>query len=180
MPVTPLCERQLTHTFEWPDAPRSGRASVLQGLIRPDTYAAQQKAEAHARDGIASFASGPAFSRDQYFEKLNQFSKRAVSHTEDRKLEKPRAGDADEYPAHVNSVLHSVLEQYSHCTCRSPMTPKISPMHSTRLLLRGKQLMLGRDACFDLLVAAAPLAWDYWQDVQLRVPMYVSYPLTTA
>jgi hypothetical protein len=116
--------------------------------------------------------AGPAFARDQYYANLDRFFGRDMASAPDRDQQptKLENADPDEYPAHVNSTFYSVLMRYSACTCGNG-TSAVLEQHAIRLRLRAKHTTLSRQACFDLFFASAPLAWAYWQAIQLRVPM---------
>ncbi|KFG78255.1 hypothetical protein MANI_020298 [Metarhizium anisopliae] len=98
----------------WADPPEAKR-SVLPSVVRPKSYRSFQDAEDRARIGMAAFLRGPSFIRDQYFKKLDLFSRAVmvVGFEETDETKENVARDAEEYPAHINLSLYSVLKAHS-------------------------------------------------------------------
>lgn len=78
------------------------------------------------------------------------------------------ARDAEEYPAHINLSLYSVLKAHSTCVCSSDYSLQ---RHPVRLRLRDDIVKLDECVAFDILLSSSPSTWEYWQDLQLRVSM---------
>ena len=116
--------------------------------------------------------------------KLERFAEKALEADEDGEAHGQKRNAADEetpdaYPTHVNSSLYAALKQHSLCTCTWKRLCNASGAsehrgaHHARLRLNDKIVKINECVAFDMLFSASPSALDHWQELQLRVAMYV-------
>ena len=156
---------------QWPLPPEQHHAILRAVVHSKGSYLALQAAEDRVRKGIAAFAKVSSYVRDQYFKKLQRFSKSAVA-VEDDDRNAHRGKDkinAEEYPQHVNSNLYAVLRSHSLCTCSTGTSSR--KRHYARLRLKDDIVKVDGCIAFDMLFSGSPTAWDHWQDLELRVAM---------
>ncbi|KAK9777055.1 putative Peptidase S8/S53 domain-containing protein [Seiridium cardinale] len=160
-------------SLTWPE-PSDPQHPILRSVLRQDWYRSSQEAENRVRDGVLEFANESSLVREGYFKKLDQFSKRAmvVADQASKTRTKTAVPDADDYPPHVNSSLYSVIQAHSLCTC-TPGHGHVQARHHRRRRLTSETVKVDGCVAFDMLLSASPTAWDYWQDVQMRVSMCV-------
>ncbi|GJC88682.1 hypothetical protein ColLi_11520 [Colletotrichum liriopes] len=153
----------------WPEPP-----DLHNPILRSILSRKGKGSDERVRQGILSFAKSSSYVVDQYFKKLERFSKQVMSTDDDArsssKDNEMSEAPTDEYPAHVNADLYAALKSYSRCTCLNSLASSRGGHHA-RLRLCDKVVKVDGQVAFDMLFSAAPTAWDHWQDFQLRVSM---------
>ncbi|KAF6795401.1 putative subtilisin [Colletotrichum sojae] len=126
------------------------------------------------RQGILSFSKSSPKIIEQYFQKLERFSKQVVQLPDENlrggEKAKQLAKDIKEYPAHVYANLYAVLKSHSLCTCRTGHSSGFE-RHQARLRLRNELSEVDGHVAFDMLFSASPASLDHWQNLQLHVSL---------
>ncbi|KAL6904706.1 hypothetical protein GGI43DRAFT_397898 [Trichoderma evansii] len=157
----PKLIRDLERVCAWPFAIDS-QCSILHSIVSEGTSWVKRKAEKRTEKGISKFLTDSRCV-SQYLKLLRKFSSLRF---------KELLFDTEECLRHVNTSLYSILKEHSQCVCKVGYWPEpAEKIHHGRLRLRGDDVKTDDCVTFDLLISASPDSYDYWQDLQLIVPM---------